>query len=68
MLAPTETRVTLPSESCLLIAAWSSVVPFFVKTVALNPESLTFSTPACAVKTELVFFPMPHPLPDTVTI
>jgi len=36
--------------------------------VALRPESFTFFTPDCAVKTELVLLPTPHPLPETVTM
>ncbi len=67
-LASEETSVSPFAVSCLAIASLSSSVPASMKTVALRPESFTLVTPDCAVKTELVFCPMPQPFPDTVTM
>ena len=39
-----------------------------MKTVARKPESFTFFTPLCAVRTELVLLPIPHPLPVTLNM
>ena len=56
------------SSSCVLIAASSRVVFSLVNTVALMPDNFTLVTPGCSDRTELVLVPMPHPLPETVTM